>query len=489
MPDQEDAAARAPHGAHLPRAGTWLRILKAVGFVLIAAWSVLILAWVALHWIILPHIDQWREPIERQASRVMGQPVRIGAVIVTSSGWVPALELKDVALIGADGQPGLRLPSVMAALSPHSLLTLQPRFAQLLIDGAALEVRRDAAGRVFVAGLDFSGPASGDRRLANWFFKQHEFVIRGGSLRWTDELHPAEPLVLTDVQLVVRNTLRRHELRIDATPPAAWGSRFTVSGQFTQPLLAESADWKRWRGVLHVNLPAVDVGTLRQHATLPFELDRGQGAVRAWLDVADGRSASVILDVALHDVALRLQPDLEPLVFTEVTGRLSGRRTEQGVSLLARQLGFETGDGVRWPASDLSVSWNERADGSARGGALDAQRIDLALLAQLVHRLPVSDSLHRTLDDFDPRGTASDLKLTWEGAEAAPPASAASGASPPAWVLPPRYRISANLSRLAVAAAAASEPGHPGRPGVRQADCAARGRRARGAGAGVHGAG
>ena len=43
-------------------------------------------------------------------------------------------------------------------------------------------MRRDAAGRVFVAGLDIgAGGAQDDGTLRDWFFRQHEFVIRDGS--------------------------------------------------------------------------------------------------------------------------------------------------------------------------------------------------------------------------------------------------------------------------------------------------------------------
>ncbi len=73
---------------------------------------------------------------------------------------------------------------------------------------------------------------------ADWFFKQHEFVIRAGTLRWIDEARDAAPLVLADVQIVIRNGLREHDVRIDATPPAGWGERFSVRGRFVQPLFA-----------------------------------------------------------------------------------------------------------------------------------------------------------------------------------------------------------------------------------------------------------
>ena len=475
MPAHEVDVPDLPAGNRLTLARTLIRILRGLGLLLMAAWSLLIVAWATVHWFILPHIDQWRVPIERQATQLLGQPVRIGAVQVTSSGLVPAIELKDVVLLDAQAQPALRLPRVVAALSAHSLLSLEPRFAQLLIEGAHLEMHRDVAGRLFVAGLDFSAPGRGDRAQANWFFKQHEFVIRGGSVRWTDELHPAPPLALSDVQLVVRNSLRHHDLRIDATPPAAWGERFSIAGRFTQPLLAESADWKRWRGTVYASLPDADVRALRQHASLPFDLTRGQGALRAWVDVVDGQAAAVTLDVALRDVALRLQPELDPLGFAEVTGRLVGRRDDRDTELTARQFGFVTADGVRWPASNGALMWRRGSGGEVTGGELTAERLDLALMTQVARRLPVGDAVHRLLADFDPRGTATALSLRWDGAPtvaaaAAATASAASSVSAFPVVLPPRYELRTTVSGLSLAASPAADPLDIGRPGVRQAD-------------------
>ncbi|HWK83740.1 MAG TPA: hypothetical protein VNS61_08380, partial [Caldimonas sp.] len=110
-----------------------------------AAWAVLFVGWLSLHWLILPHIEQWRVPIEAQASRMLGAPVKIGAIEVRSSGWVPAIELRDVRILDAEQRVALSLPHVAAAFSVHSLLVFEPRFEQLLIDAPSLDIRRDAA--------------------------------------------------------------------------------------------------------------------------------------------------------------------------------------------------------------------------------------------------------------------------------------------------------------------------------------------------------
>ena len=122
-------------------------------------WATLFVGWLSLHWLILPHIEEWRPAIEARAGRMLGAPVRIGAIAARSSGWVPAIELRDVRILDAEQRVALTLPRVFAALSPRSLLALEPRFEQLLIDGPSLDVRRDKSGRIRVAGLDFAAAA------------------------------------------------------------------------------------------------------------------------------------------------------------------------------------------------------------------------------------------------------------------------------------------------------------------------------------------
>ncbi|HEX6703307.1 MAG TPA: YhdP family protein [Albitalea sp.] len=432
----------------------WLaRVLAGL---VIAAWSLLLVAWLTLHWGILPHIDEWRPQIAERASKALGVPVGIGNISVRSSGWMPTLELKDVVLRDREQRPALELPRVVAALSPRSLFALELRLEQLLIDGAHLEVRRDASGRVFVAGLEFGGPDTGDRGAANWFFRQPEFVIRGGSLRWTDEQHGSPPLSLADVQLVVRNGLRRHELRLDATPPADWGDRFSLQGRFSQSLLREAGDWRHWSGTMHADLPRADVRQLRRHVALPFELSEGDGSLRAWLDMRDGKPQGATVDLALREVSLRLAQNVEPLSLAQIEGRLAASRSDEGWQLTATQFGFVTGDGIRWPRSDLALAWRQREGEPPSGGEFSAQRLDLALIAQVASRVPLGDAVRKLLTELAPQGVVTDLGASWRG-----PLDAPQG-----------YQVKAMLSGLSLAAKASSEPNAVGRPGLRNATIA-----------------
>lgn len=445
------------------RAPRWrlpIRLLKVVVGVLAVLWSLLLLAWLTLHWGILPHIDEWRPRIEGAASRAIGAQVLIGHIEVRSRGWIPAAELREVMLLDADGREALRLPRVTAALNVPALLALELRFEQLLIEGAHLEVRRDPQGRVHVAGLPTGGGGGSEgSAAADWFFRQHEFVIRGGSLLWIDEQRRSPELQLTDAVVVVRNGLRQHDLRIDATPHESWGEPFSLRARMTQPLMARAGDWRQWTGTVHADLPHVDVALLRQYVDLPFELREGRGAVRAWLEVEGGRSGAATVDLALRDVALRLSPQVAPMTFEHLRARIHGEQTDTQARVSAERLAFATGDGLVWPESRVEARWrygpapaDPQASPQVTGGEFSADRLDVALLASLGARVPLGEGVRRMLAELAPRGTVHDLVTRWDG-----PLDA-----------PRQYQARARMKGLSIAALPAAEG--VGRPGWSNAD-------------------
>lgn len=445
--------------------------VRIVGSVVLLAWSLILVAWLVLHWAILPRIEDWRPQIERAATRALGAPVQIGRIRVESHGWVPTLELADVALRDPQGRESLRLARVVAAVSAASALQFQLRFRQLLIDRPTLDVRRDARGRILVAGLDLA-PAPGESdpsAASDWFFSQSEFVIRDGRLRWVDDLRQAPALELTGVDLIVRNGSllgsRRHDWRLDATPPAAWGERFTVRGRFHHPLLGRPGDVSRWTGQAYAELPHADVRRLREHVDLPFELSQGEGALRVWADIQSGRVVGATADTALTAVNLRLAPQLQPLALASVRGRVSGQHHAKGYRFSVEGLSFRAeadggagpspdagGPGTPdWPASHLSLSWHQLPDQPVTGGELVADSVDLAILARLAERLPLGAPVRQLLADLSPQGRVQGLRLGWQG----PPDA------------PTGYRAEGRIEGLALASAQSAA--QPGRPGVRAA--------------------
>lgn len=389
----------------------------------VACWGLFAMAWIVLYGVIVPRIGDFRPELEIQASKALGVPVRIGAVVATSSGLIPSFELKDVALLDPQGREALRLPRILAAISTSSLLHLG--FEQLYIDQPELEIRRSADGKIFVAGLDFSKPDSASSDGLDWFFSQPEFVIRNGTVRWVDEqpngaLGIPPPLALTQVDFVSRNPFNKHLLRLDATPPPEWGNRLSLRGVFTQSLLSpDKGKWRDWTGQVYADFSKVDVSQLSRYVKFSSQFGRGVGALRVWTTLTKGAWASSTADVALAQVDATLGSGLESLALQSMSGRLFGRQIKQGFEFSTQNLQFQTRDGLRWPGGNVFFSQTEttgKAPNLVEGkGEFRADKLDLATISLIANRLPLGAATHAKLVSYAPQGVIQAITATWRG--------------------------------------------------------------------------
>ena len=253
-------------------------------------------------------------------------------------------------------------------------------------------------------------PAEPDSAALRWLLRQPEVVVRGGSLRWTDEQRTAAPLELADVQLVLRSRLRRHAMRFDATPPADWGERFSVRGRFTQPLLdgARLAALERHalrRPAARRRAPAAAA----PDAAVRHQPGRRRAARLGRRARRGGRGRTV--DLALRAVTLQSSRDAKPLALEQIEGRLVGAAAGRSRQVEAQRLGFATADGLRWPARDIRLGWRHDAAGQVLGGELERAGTRPRLMARIASALPLAESAARSARPTAPTGLVRDLAV------------------------------------------------------------------------------
>jgi len=423
-----------------------------------AVWLLFGATWGLIHGWIVPRIEEFRPRLELQAGKALGMTVRIGQLTAQSAGLIPSFELLDVLLLDVQGREALRLPRMLVTLSPSSLWGLG--FEQILIDRPVLDVRRVSDGRIFVGGLDMSQTRSDGNAAANWFFSQAELSVRGGSVRWTDELKKAPPLALSGVDAVMRNGRRSHQMRLDATPPEDWGNRFSLRGIFRQPLLStDPGRWSDWSGQLYAAFDRVDVLRVGEYvdlSSLHLELNGGFGAVRAWADLKKGEVTGGTTDLALADVDARLGDGLEPLRLDRLTGRFDAQKLSSGFSFNTERLDFKTRQGLQWQGGNFSLLYQEAAQNVLEKVELKGDRLDLAALVQIANRLPLGAPAHALIATYAPKGLVENVQARWQG-----PVQAAE-------VFAVKGRISGlDISALPAPTLAAGTASHTvGRPGI-----------------------
>jgi len=391
----------------LRRIGVWsFRLLLVLYF----ATAALIL--VGRHWV-LPQIADQRETIEQQLSGAIGLPVKLAALSAEWSGLHPHLSIDGLAIHDREGRPALAFDRVEAEIGWSSLWHFGLRLHRLEILAPTLDIRRDASGALFVAGLPMQGDGQGG--FAGWLLEQGRIVVRDATLVWHDELRGAAPLELHHLHIDLRNAGRHHSFGLVAEPSAALAKRLDLRGNLVG---RDPADLAGWRGELYADLEQVDLAAWAPWLDAPLELTRGMGGLRLWLDFENLQPTALTADLRLSDVALRLRPDLPALELAHLEGRLRGRHTGAGYGGEIQQLALATRDGIAFAPTDARLKLD--LGGRREGGEFQANGLDLGALAALAGHLPLPAEIHGQLKAYAPRGRLADLKLDWRGAIDAP---------------------------------------------------------------------
>ncbi|MDP3139107.1 MAG: AsmA family protein, partial [Burkholderiaceae bacterium] len=172
----------------------------------------------SLRYWVLPNIEQYRGDIAQAVSQAAHQRITIGKISANWDGIRPELVLENVILFDAGNQPALELPRVDNTLSWLSLLTLELRFHSLEFRRPVLNIKRDARGTIWVAGIALTQREEGGG-VADWLLRQRKIVVRDAEISWLDEMRGAPQLDLKRVDLQVENSGDRHRFGLRAVPP------------------------------------------------------------------------------------------------------------------------------------------------------------------------------------------------------------------------------------------------------------------------------
>ncbi|AXS80689.1 YhdP family protein [Dechloromonas sp. HYN0024] len=383
------------------------RPVRLLGWTLFGAWLLFAALILTLRYVVLPKIGDYQSQIEQAATQAVGQAVKIGRIEARWQGLNPDLVLDDVVIADRSGGSAFSLARVEGVLSWQSLWRLRPTLALLVFDGPVLHVRRDANGKITVAGVDTEGDS--DSGFAEWVLQQKRIRIHNATIVWDDRLRKAPPLVLEDLQLALDNSGRRHRFGLSAAPPDALAARVDIRGE-VQGDLGEALD--RLSGRVFVELAYADLAGWRPWVDYPVLLPQGRGALRIWGDLDDG-AGKLTADVALEELRIRLGRKPPELDLASMRGRLEGSYKSDAWAVAGHQVELQTQAGLRVAPTDFKVEWRQDAKTGLVNGNSSASFLDLGVLGRLAAHLPLDPHSRDLLTRHRPQGRISELKASW----------------------------------------------------------------------------
>ncbi|QNM94758.1 YhdP family protein [Chitinimonas koreensis] len=388
-----------------------LRILHWHGRALVWLAALAMLLWAGgaawLQWWLFPHLEAYRPRLVAELSERAGRPVGLERIEGGWRGTRPYLSMGGLSLYGDDGRPALTLARAEATLSWWPLLLGELRFDALTALDPDLELTRDPAGVIRLAGLPLN-QGGGQGSFGDWILRQHDIAIVGGRLSWRDDLRGAPPLVLDRVDLKLENHLfGYHTLRLAATPPAALAAPFVLEAGWRGDDLAR---FDGWRGTLEAQLAEVDLAAWGRWLPYPVEVRRGRGRLSFELAFDGLRPSAVDSRFDLRQASLRLAPELAWLDVDTLSGqgRWSDRDGERELTLNGLRLSAEGGKLL--DGGQASVSLHQRG-----GGELELAGLTLPALAGLPPALPLPPRWRSILQGLVPAGRIDRASLRWQG--------------------------------------------------------------------------
>jgi uncharacterized protein (TIGR02099 family) len=405
--------------------------LRAIGWLALAFYFVFCVSLIGLRVWWMPRIDQWRGQIEAAATQMLKRQVTIGHIESGWQGFNPRVQLTDVQLHDASGAVALTLPQVQAVMSWTSVPLLQPHLKSLVVVAPELEVRRISESQLTIAGIpiDLEAPSSNSSALG-WVLEQRHVAISHATVHYYDEQHPsaqgapAAPVDMTDANIVLIHRLGTHYFALRARPPSDIAELIDVRGWFDRPWSIPVADPRGWSGRLYAQLNFVDLARLESFARLipqPFRLQRGNGAMRAWIDFNALNIQRARVDLAFTNVELRLSPELQALRLTSLQGRITQQAwrttSAQGQDIALQHVALQGPGGLHLPATDLTVRLSRplAPDNAPSHTEVGVSALSLEDLAELASRVPLPAPAQELLARYVMRGTVSDLHASWDG--------------------------------------------------------------------------
>lgn len=290
---------------------TFHRLLKWLGFLALGCYVFVAIAVIGTRYWLLPNIDRWREPLQRELSAMLSMQLRLGHVTADWSGRHPRVVLRDASLHDDSGRLLLAIPSLDAVVAWPSLFAGRPRFLGLRADGVALSLRRDRHDRLSVLGrhVDANVDAKDDGAaeapkfdLLHWLARQDNVQFTNASIQWLDESRRAPPLELRDVFLGFGGNGGEHVFSMRARPPSDLGSSFSLQGRVRMRLEgSDSLMLDHLSGRFHVNVEGMQPASWSPWLDVHTFLEGGEVSWRGWQDVVDGRPGQHVSQVTVKE--------------------------------------------------------------------------------------------------------------------------------------------------------------------------------------------
>jgi uncharacterized protein (TIGR02099 family) len=386
-------------------------ILYAIALVLMLAVGLLAI----IRFVIYPNIDSYKDNIAAQATKSLNQKVTIGTIQTGWDGISPHFAIKNIDIYDAENRVALHLNDVEASVSWTSLPLMQPRLSHLVVREPELTIRRQADGKVYLAGISLAGEGNPD--FANWLLSQPKVSVKDANIIWLDDFRKAPALSLNQLDLTLKNPAWRtlfgqHLFTLTASPSMGTGSPIEANGSFFG---RDVSKIKTWHGKVYLQTDEADLTAWKPWLDYPVNLESGTGNTKIWLEFSDSQINHVKAHVALSKLTTKLKGSAEPFIADQFSGEITWDVSKQTRILTAKDIKLKASGGLNIDAGSGHIKQTSKNNKPWLDVAINLNQFNLASINQLQTFAPLTKTYADKLSALSPRGELKDVTLSWQG--------------------------------------------------------------------------
>ncbi len=395
------------------------KIYRWLLYLVVSILAIFIIAALAIRFILFPNIAEYKDDFATYASQRLGQKITIGDIKTGWDGISPHFSIKDIDLFDAENRSVFHLNDAEANVSWLSIPLLHPHLAKITINQPELTIRREANGKIYLAGVDLSGPSKPE--FANWLLSQREIRIRNAQVTWQDDLRQAPPLSLKNLSLKIKNPpwksiFGQHTFEFSAIPSIGSQLPIKANGRFVG---SDVSKMKEWHGDLSAEVNQADLTVWKPWLDFPVNILSGTGNTKVWLEFADAKIEKIKTESSLSNLSIALNNltsngQTEALVANRFSGIVSWTNLKgvQTISAQNLKLSSNTGLNISNGSGYYATSTKNGKPWAKVDILLD--QLDLATIKQLSPYFKLPTNVAAQLNGFSPVGHLQTLKFGYE---------------------------------------------------------------------------
>lgn len=392
------------------RATLWL-----IGGVLV----VLALAALAVHFLLLPNINHYKDSIAAYASKASKQKVVIGHINADWQGFNPHFSISNIDLFDAENRPALQLSDTDVTLSWLSIPKLEPHLAALVIRNPALTIRRTPNGEIFIAGISTLGDESKPEAM-NWLLRQSQLSVVNAKVVWLDEQRQAPALSLNQVHLEIvsppwKRFIKNHAVKFSAIPSAGTLNPIMITGNVYGNDISMI---EQWRGNLDIVLTNANIVAFKPWVDYPIEVEQGVVSTKSNIKFADSRLQSSTNHIKAANLSFKAKAGTELQHVKTLSGTLTwqnlavGKSPAPAYSVDVKNLQVSTDQGLQLQAVNARYSKTVDARTTLQ---LRLPELNLQALTPYILQLELPEDGRMAFTNMAPKGVLNNLVLQWQG--------------------------------------------------------------------------